>query len=74
MNKPTVFGCVSTSYGIQEIVVDCLIRNGFPGFDMTGLPGTAVKEARERVKSALRASGLGFPQNRILVNLSPSNI
>lgn len=74
MNKPTVFGCVSTSYGIQEIVVDCLIRNGFPGFDMTGLPGTAVKEARERVKSALRASGLGFPQNRVLVNLSPSNI
>ena len=74
MNKPTVFGCVSASYGIQEIVVDCLIRNGFPGFDITGLPGTAVKESRERVRSALRSSGFGFPQNRVLINLSPSNI
>ncbi len=74
MNKPTVLGCVSASYGIQEIVVDCLIRNGFPGFDITGLPGTTVKEARERVRSALRSSGFGFPQNRVLINLSPSNI
>lgn len=74
MNNVTIYGCISTTYGIQKILVDCSIRNGFPGFDITGLPGTAIKESRERIRAALRASGFTFPQNRVLVNLSPSNI
>lgn len=74
MNNITIYGCISTTYGIQKILVDCSIRNGFPGFDITGLPGTAIKESRERIRAALRASGFAFPQNRVLVNLSPSNI
>lgn len=74
MNKAEVFGCIPAPYGIQEVLVDCSIRNGFPGFDMTGLPGTTIKESKERVRSALRSCGFGFPQNRVLINLSPANM
>ncbi len=74
MNKATVFGYMPTTYGGLEIQVDCSIRNGFPGFDITGLPGTAVKEAKERVRNALKTSGFSFPQNRILLNLSPADV
>ena len=55
MNKAEVFGCIPAPYGIQDVLVDCSIRNGFPGFDITGLPGTTIKESKERVRSALRS-------------------
>ena len=74
MNKATVFGYMPTSYGGIDVQVDCSIRNGFPGFDITGLPGTSVKEAKDRVRTALRASGFTFPQNRVLLNLSPADV
>ena len=74
MNKATVFGYMPTNYGGIEVQVDCSIRNGFPGFDITGLPGTSVKEAKDRVRTALRASGFSFPQNRVLLNLSPADV
>ena len=74
MNKATVFGYMPTNYGGLEIQVDCSIRNGFPGFDITGLPGTPVKEAKDRVRNALRISGFSFPQNRVLLNLCPADI
>ena len=74
MKKATVFGYMPTSYGGLEIQVDCSIRNGFPGFDITGLPGTSVKEAKDRVRTALKASGFNFPQNRVLLNLSPADV
>lgn len=74
MNKATVFGYMPTPYGGLEIQVDCSIRNGFPGFDITGLPGTPVKEAKDRVRNALKTSGFNFPQNRVLLNLSPADV
>lgn len=74
MKKATVFGYMPTNYGGLEIQVDCSIRNGFPGFDITGLPGTPVKEAKDRVRNALKTSGFSFPQNRVLLNLSPADV
>ena len=61
--------------GIQgsAITVECYISNGLPGFDIVGLPDTAVKEARERVRAAAKTSGLRFPTGRITVNLSPAS-
>ena len=53
--------------------VECYITNGLPGFDIVGLPDTAVKEARERVRAAAKTSGLRFPTGRITVNLAPAN-
>ncbi len=62
--------------GIQgdAITVECYISNGLPGFDIVGLPDTAVKEARERVRAAVKTSGMKFPSSRITVNLAPANL
>ena len=58
----------------EEIIVEVDISNGLPGFDIVGLPDTAVKESRERVRAALKNSGLMFPMTRITVNLAPANL
>ena len=62
--------------GIQGSVIrtECYISNGLPSFDIVGLPDTAVKEARERVRAAAKNSGLAFPTSRITVNLAPANL
>lgn len=56
------------------ISVECYISNGLPSFDIVGLPDTAVKEARERVRAAAKSSGYKFPTGRITVNLAPANL
>lgn len=58
----------------EEIIVEVDISNGLPGFDIVGLPDTAVKESRERVRAALKNSGLMFPMTRITVNLAPADL
>ncbi len=55
-----------------EVEVD--IASGLPAFTVVGLPDTAVQEARERVRSAVRNSGCPFPQRRITVNLAPADL
>jgi len=54
-----------------EVQVD--ISSGLPFFNIVGLADTAVKEAKERVRSAIKNSGFSFPSKRITVNLSPSD-
>ena len=54
-----------------EVEVD-LVRQGLPGFTLVGLAEAAVREARERVFSALRACGFRLPPSRITVNLAPA--
>lgn len=58
----------------DHIVVECYISNGLPGFDIVGLPDAAVKEARERVRAAVKTSGMKFPISRITVNLAPASL
>ncbi len=55
-----------------EISVECYITNGLPGFDVVGLPDAAVKEARERVRAAIKNCGFKFPVSRITLNLAPA--
>ena len=57
---------------IVEVEVD--ISDGLPCFDMVGTLTQEVKEARERVKTALKNLGFGLPAKRITVNLSPANV
>lgn len=57
-------------YGVS---VECFISNGLPGFDMVGLPDAAVRESRERVRAAIKNSGLKFPVSRMTVNLAPAD-
>lgn len=53
------------------IEVQCAIQPGLPAFNVVGLPGKAVSEAKERVRSSLTSLGLALPAKRITVNLSP---
>lgn len=56
------------------IEVETDISNGIPVFDVVGLADTSVKEARERVRAAIKNSGLEFPVKRITMNLAPADI
>ncbi len=62
--------------GIKAFPVDIEIdvSQGLPSFNMVGLPEGAVKESRERVKSAIKNCGYPFPTQRITVNLAPADI
>ena len=57
-----------------EIRVEVHLSNGLPGFSIVGLPETAVKESKERVRSALLNSQLEFPAKRITLNLAPADL
>jgi len=55
-----------------EVAVECFLSGGLPAFDVVGLPDTAVREARERVRAAMKNCGAKFPVSRITVNLAPA--
>ena len=55
------------------VTVEVDLSNGLPSFDIVGLPDSAVKESRERVRTAIRNSDLSFPVKRITVNLAPAD-
>lgn len=62
--------------GIDARAVDVQVQvaPGLPAFNIVGLPDKAVSEAKERVRAALVASGLGLPARRITVNLAPADL
>ena len=55
-----------------EVRAECFLSGGLPAFDVVGLPDTAVREARERVRAAVKNCGAKFPVSRITVNLAPA--
>ena len=66
------------SFGVSgvggfPVAVELYITNGMPAFDIVGLPDTAVKESRERVRAAIRNNGFRFNASRITVNLAPAD-
>ncbi|WP_232697013.1 YifB family Mg chelatase-like AAA ATPase [Brevibacillus daliensis] len=66
----------ATVHGIDGLLVtvEVDISNGLPHFELVGLGGSAVKEARDRVRSALRNAGYEYPLKRITVNLAPADV
>ena len=54
-----------------EVQVD--VSNGMPCWEMVGLPDTSVKEAKERVKTAIKNSGYEMLSKRIVINLAPAD-
>ena len=62
-------------YGVEgyPVTAECALSGGLPAFDVVGLPDAAVREARERVRSAVKSSGFDFPVSRITVNLAPAD-
>lgn len=57
-----------------EVRVEVHLANGLPAFNLVGMPETAVRESRDRVRSALLTAGFEFPARRITVNLSPADL
>lgn len=62
--------------GLQAplVTVEVHLSRGLPGFQLVGLPETSVKEAKDRVRSALINSGFEFPDHKITVNLAPADL
>ncbi len=62
-------------FGIDSymIEIEADVSTGLPAFDIVGLPDTAVKESRDRVRAAIKNCGFKFPVGRITVNLAPAN-
>lgn len=56
------------------VAVEVDIRHGIPGTDIVGLAGSEVREARDRVRVAIRNCGYAYPQNRVLINLAPADV
>ena len=54
--------------------VETDISNGMPGFDIVGLPDASVKESKERIRAAIKNTGLVMPSKRITVNLAPAGV
>jgi magnesium chelatase family protein len=69
-----ITSCALAGIDAYPVTVEVDITSGLPGFTMVGLPDSAVKEARERVFSALKNSGFVVPSKRITVNLAPGGI
>jgi len=72
---------VSSTWGFAVVGLEAVpvrveahARNGLPGVAIVGLPGVAVREARERIRSAAASSEMALPSRRITVNLSPGDI
>lgn len=66
----------ATNVGFEGrlIGVECDTSNGLPGLTIVGLGNKAIDEAKERVRSAIKNSGLEFPRKRVTINLAPANL
>ncbi len=56
------------------VTIEVFLSGGLPGFSIVGMPATAVRESKDRVRSALLSSGFRFPQERITVSLGPADM
>lgn len=69
-----VWSCAVVGLKGEMVEVEVDVSPGFPSFNIVGLPDTAVREARERVQSAIKCIGFSFPRKRVVVNLAPANL
>lgn len=70
----TVTSSVLVGVQPQAVTVEAHVGAGKPGFVVVGLPDTAVREAKERVRAAFASSGHSFPNRRVVINLSPADL
>ena len=66
----------ATVLGVNGHIVDVEVdlARGLPSFEIVGLPDTALRESRQRVRAALKNQGYAFPMHRLTVNLAPGNL
>ena len=66
----------ATTQGVDGLIISVEVdsANGMPSFDVVGLANAAVREAKERVRTAIKNSGLRLRQEKITVNLAPADV
>ncbi|WP_440054858.1 YifB family Mg chelatase-like AAA ATPase [Pseudoalteromonas sp. T1lg65] len=74
MSLAQVYTRAQVGVSAPEVIVEVHLSNGLPAFNIVGLPETSVKEAKERVRSALVNSSFLFPEQRITINLAPADL
>lgn len=74
MNLAKIYTRARVGIDAPLVAVEIHISNGLPSMSIVGLPETAVKESRDRVRSAILTSGFDFPARRIVVNLAPAEL
>lgn len=70
----SVFGATVSGLAGFPVIVETDVSGGLPCLEIVGMPDTSVKEAKHRVRSALRNSGFEVPSRRIVVNLAPAGV
>jgi magnesium chelatase family protein len=74
MKLAVVYSRASLGVDAPLVTVEAHISQGLPGFTIVGLPETAVKESKDRVRSAILNSHFEFPSRRITINLGPADL
>jgi magnesium chelatase family protein len=74
MSLAIVYSRAQLGINAPLITVETHLSNGMPGLSIVGLPETAVKESKDRVRSALLNAGFDFPPKRITINLAPADL
>jgi magnesium chelatase family protein len=69
-----VVGVTVLGVGGHPITVEAFVGRGLPTIVMTGLPGAAVQDARDRIRPAVEHAGFEWPLRRVVVNLAPGNL
>ncbi len=72
VNKIKSFGISGIDAFTVDVETD--VSRGLPAFEIVGMPDTAVRESKERVRSAYKNSGYTFPAKRIVINLAPASV
>ena len=74
MGLAVIFSRGRSGINAPLVMVEVHVANGLPGLNIVGLPETAVKESKDRVRGALLNSQFTFPAQRIIVNLAPADL
>jgi len=74
MSLATVRSCALAGVTALPVTVEVHLGGGLPGMAIVGLPQSAVRESKDRVKAAIRHAGLQFPKVKVIVNLAPADL
>lgn len=68
-----IYSCGLSGVNSYPVEIEVDISGGLPNFILVGLPDAAINESKERVRAAIKSSGLEFPSKKIVVNLAPAD-
>ena len=74
MSLATVRSCALSGIAALPVTVEVHLGGGLPGMAIVGLPQSAVRESKDRVRAAIRHAGLAFPKVKVIVNLAPADL